>query len=249
MPELHAQRDYVNQAGLSRAAIFNAVDASLQRLGTTYIDLLQIHQFDAKTPVEETMRALHDLVQSGKVRYIGASCMPCWKFAYMNEVAGRNGWTRFVSVHNEHSLLYREEVRVGIQYWISLLIAHWWQERELIPYCDFHGIGIIPWAPLAHGDLARPLEATDSSSMKPSDKLIISRVEELAHKKGCTMSQITLLWSATKVTSPVISGSSVQRLDDSLFGGLTLDEDEVKYLDELYVPSFNICRDHAQPIS
>jgi aryl-alcohol dehydrogenase-like predicted oxidoreductase len=111
MPELHAHRDYVNQAGLSRTAIFNAVDASLERLGTTYIDLLQIHQFDAKTPVEETMRALHDLVQSGKVRYVGASCMPCWKLAYMNEVAGRNGWTRFVSVHNEHSLLYREEVR------------------------------------------------------------------------------------------------------------------------------------------
>jgi aryl-alcohol dehydrogenase-like predicted oxidoreductase len=110
MPELHAHRDYVNQAGLSRAAIFNAVEASLRRLGTTYIDLLHIHQFDAKTPVEETMRALHDLVQGGKVRYIGASCMPCWKFAYMNEVAGRNGWTKFVSVHNEHSLLYREEV-------------------------------------------------------------------------------------------------------------------------------------------
>jgi len=221
MPELLAQRDYVNQAGLSRAAIFNAVDASLQRLGTAYIDLLQIHQFDPKTPVEETMQALHDLVRSGKVRYIGASCMPCWKLAYMNEVAGRNGWTRFVSVHNEHSLLYREE------------------ERELIPYCNFHGIGIIPWAPLAHGDLARPLEAkqgTDSSSMKPSDKLIVSRVEELAHKKGCTMSQIALLWSTTKVTSPVISGSSIQRLDDSLFGGLVLDEDEVRFLDELYEP-------------
>lgn len=110
MPQLYSQRDYVNQSGLSRAAIFNAVDASLERLNTSYIDLLQIHRFDPQTPVEETMRALHDLVACGKVRYIGASSMRCWQFAYMNEVASRNGWTKFVSMQDEHSLLYREEV-------------------------------------------------------------------------------------------------------------------------------------------
>src|SRR5580658_8920440 len=101
----------MNNFALSRTAIFNAVDASLARLNTTYIDLLQIHRFDDTTPVEETMRALHDLVQNGKVRYIGASSMRCWQFAYMNEVASRNGWTKFVSMQDEHSLLYREDVR------------------------------------------------------------------------------------------------------------------------------------------
>lgn len=101
---------YVNQSGLSRTAIFNQVEASLERLQTSYIDLLQIHRFDTETPVEETMKALHDLVQSGKVRYIGASSMRCWQFAKMNHVAEMNRWTTFVSMQNEYSLLYREEV-------------------------------------------------------------------------------------------------------------------------------------------
>jgi aryl-alcohol dehydrogenase-like predicted oxidoreductase len=109
-PELRDQRDYVNQDGLSRAAIFNAVDASLQRLDTPYIDLLQIHRFDPQTPIEESMRALHDLVLSGKVRYLGASSMHCWRFAEMNNIAEKNGWTKFVSMQSEYSLLYREEV-------------------------------------------------------------------------------------------------------------------------------------------
>ena len=109
-PHLRDTRDYVNQSGLSRTAIFNAVDASLARLKLSYVDLLQIHRFDPRTPVEETMKALHDLVQSGKVRYIGASSMRTWEFQYMNDVASRHGWTEFVSMQNEVSLLYREEV-------------------------------------------------------------------------------------------------------------------------------------------
>lgn len=109
-PELSDSRDYVNQSGLSRAAIFNQLEASLERLQTSYIDLLQLHRFDPNTPIEETMRALHDLVQSGKVRYIGASSMRCWQFSEMNAVAERNGWTTFVSMQSEYSLLYREEV-------------------------------------------------------------------------------------------------------------------------------------------
>lgn len=104
--------EYVNQSGQSRAAIFNAVDASLARLETSYIDLLQIHRFDPSVTPEETMKALHDLVESGKVRYIGASSMRCWQFAMLNEVAARNGWTKFVSMQNEYSLLYREDVRL-----------------------------------------------------------------------------------------------------------------------------------------
>ena len=110
-PELLDTRDYVNQAGLSRTAIFNQVDASLERLQTPYIDLLQIHRFDPNTPIEETMRALHDVVTSGKVRYIGASSMRAWQFAEMNAVAERNGWTKFVSMQSEYSLLYRADVR------------------------------------------------------------------------------------------------------------------------------------------
>ena len=110
-PGLKSTRDYVNASGLSRSAIFRAVDASLARLQTSYIDLLQIHRFDNETPIEETMKALHDLVQSGKVRYIGASSMRAWQFVEMQSVAEKNGWTKFVSMQNEYSLLYREEVR------------------------------------------------------------------------------------------------------------------------------------------
>lgn len=109
-PNLKNERDFINQFGLSRAGIFNAVDASLERLQTPYIDLLQIHRFDAETPIEETMKALHDLVEAGKVRYIGASSMRAWQFSEMNQVAEKNGWTKFVSMQNEYSLLYREEV-------------------------------------------------------------------------------------------------------------------------------------------
>ena len=109
-PELKNERNYINQFGLSRAAIFNAVEASLKRLDTEYIDLLQIHRFDPDTPIEETMKALHDLIQSGKTRYIGASSMRAWQFAEMNHVAEKNGWTKFISMQNEYSLLYREEV-------------------------------------------------------------------------------------------------------------------------------------------
>ncbi|KAJ7860233.1 NADP-dependent oxidoreductase domain-containing protein, partial [Mycena olivaceomarginata] len=132
-PSLRTHRDYVNQNGLSRAAIFNSVDASLKRLDTPYIDLLQIHRFDPNTPVAETMRALHDLILSGKVRYIGASSMQTWRFAEMNHVADKNGWTQFVSMQGEYNLLQREE------------------EREMIPYCKAHGIGLIPYSVLAAG--------------------------------------------------------------------------------------------------
>jgi aryl-alcohol dehydrogenase-like predicted oxidoreductase len=110
LPDLVNTREYVNKSGLSRAAIFDAVDDSLERLNTSYIDLLQIHRFDPDTPAEETMRALHDLVQSGKVRYLGASSMRCWEFAHLQEAAGKNGWTKFVSMQDEYSLLYRENV-------------------------------------------------------------------------------------------------------------------------------------------
>lgn len=115
-PNLKDTREYVNQSGLSRQAIFNAVNASLERLQTSYIDLLQIHRYDPDTTPEETMKALHDLVESGKVRYIGASSMRAWQFAELNHVAEKNGWTKFISMQNEYSLLYREEVRVKLSF-------------------------------------------------------------------------------------------------------------------------------------
>ncbi|KAG1745677.1 NADP-dependent oxidoreductase domain-containing protein [Suillus lakei] len=222
-------REYVNQSGLSRAAIFNAVDASLARLETPYIDLLQIHRFDASVTPEETMKALHDLVQSGKVRYIGASSMRCWQFAMLNDVAARNGWTKFVSMQDEYSLLYREE------------------EREMLAYCNHNGIGVIPWAPLAAGVLARPVgtETTRLNSTKghaferkvtDGDATIINRVEELSKKKNCKMSQIALAWVASKVSSPIVGISSLQRLGESIVQGVELTPEEMTYLEEPYEP-------------
>ncbi|EEB89635.1 hypothetical protein MPER_12246 [Moniliophthora perniciosa FA553] len=229
-PELKNARQYVNQSGLSRAAIFNAVDASLERLKTSYIDLLQIHRYDPDVTAEETMKALHDLVQSGKVRYIGASSMRTWQFAHLNDVAAKNGWTKFVSMQNEYSLLYREE------------------EREMLPYCRFNGIGVIPWAPLAAGDLARPLSTADTTRIESTkgtpwehkfseaDKTIINRVEEIAKKRGVSMAQVALAWASAKVASPIVGTSSVKRLEENITTGFVLDEKEMQYLEEPYVP-------------
>jgi len=224
-------RDYVNKSGLSRTAIFRAVDASLERLQTPYIDLLQIHRFDFNTPLEETMKALHDLVESGKVRYIGGSSMRAWQFAELQNTAEKHNWTKFVSMQNEYSLLYREE------------------EREMIPYCNAHGIGLIPWGPLQAGTLARPLGQqtvrSESSDRKFSDadETIIKRVEEIAQKRGCTMAQVALAWIDGKVASPIVGFSSPARLEEAIITGLKLTEEESKYLEEPYVPK--VVRGHA----
>jgi aryl-alcohol dehydrogenase-like predicted oxidoreductase len=228
-PDIKNLPEYINQCGLSRAAIFNAVDASLARLETPYIDLLQIHRFDPSVTPEETMKALHDLVQSGKVRYIGASSMRCWQFAMLNDVAIRNGWTTFVSMQDEYSLLYREE------------------EREMLAYCKYNGIGVIPWGPLASGVLARPVgtETERLNSVKgtawekkntSADETIINRVEELSRKKNCKMSQIALAWVASKVSSPIVGISSIQRLQESIIEEIELTPEEIKYLEEPYEP-------------
>jgi len=228
-PHLRNQRDFVNQSGLSRAAIFNAVDASLERLQTSFIDLLQIHRFDPETPIDETMKALHDLVQSGKVRYIGASSMRAYQFSEMNYVAEKNGWTKFISMQNEYSLIYREE------------------EREMIPYCLAHGIGLIPWGPLAAGSLARPFgtDTVRESSGKgtvfekkysDADKTTIDRVEELAKKKGWTMGEVSLAWMMDVVASPIVGVSSPERLEQAIITGKKLTKEEKEYLEEPYVP-------------
>lgn len=227
--EMTNNKDYVNQSGLSRAAIFNAVNASLKRLQTDYIDLLQIHRFDKNVPIEETMKALHDLVESGKVRYIGASSMWAHQFAMMQFCAEKNGWTKFVSMQNHYSLCYREE------------------EREMNKFCHETGVGLIPWAPLYRGVLARPLESektTRAQSNKEvregvteTDREIVKRVQELADKKGWKMSHVALAWIIQKGTIPIVGFSNLARLEEACdVRGKTLTEEEMQYLEEPYQP-------------
>ncbi|XDG00584.1 hypothetical protein ABKA04_000199 [Annulohypoxylon sp. FPYF3050] len=226
-------KDYVNQYGLSRLAIFNAVEASLKRLDLDYVDVLQIHRYDPHTPIEETMKALHDLVQLGKVRYIGASSMWAVNFARYQFAAEKNGWTKFISMQNHYNLLYREE------------------EREMNRFCKDTGVGLIPWAPLCRGHLARPpaqFGTTERSKMEKDtspgshgtvepDLSIIGRVQELAQKKGWPMSHVALAWINQRVASPIIGFSSTKRIDEAIeAGGKTLTEEEEKYLEELYQP-------------
>ncbi|KAI0759407.1 NADP-dependent oxidoreductase domain-containing protein [Trametes elegans] len=226
-PDLNNTKEYVNQGGLSRAALFNQVDASLRRLETTYIDVLQIHTFDPTTPIEETMKALHDLIQSGKVRYIGASNIRTWQLAEMNRVAELNGWTPFATVQVEYSLLYRYE------------------ELEMLSYCNYKGIGVIGFAPLTNGFLARPLgnetERAKSVSGTPfekklrdSDKQIVQRVQDLAQKKKWSMSQVALAWVASKIASPIVGANTPARLQESIVAGKSLTAEEAAYLEELY---------------
>ena len=219
-------------AGLSRSAIINAVKASLRRLGTDYIDLLQIHRFDKTVPVEETMKALHDLVESGKVRYIGASSMWTYQFTKLQSAAEQHNWTRFVSMQNHYSLCYREE------------------EREMNKYCHETGVALIPWAPLFRGYLARPLSnanETDRAKAMPgtmmhrdltkADEEIISRVEKLAGQKGWKMSQVSLAWIIQRGAIPIVGFSSVARVDEACeVRGKNLTPEEMRFLEEPYVP-------------
>lgn len=222
-----------NSKGLSRKAIMREIDNSLKRLGTDYVDLYQIHRWDYNTPIEETMEALHDLVKSGKVRYIGASAMYAWQFLKANLIAEKNGWTKFVSMQNHMNLIYREE------------------EREMLPLCLDQGIGVIPYSPLASGRLTRDnsettyrseTDQTQKSkydSMMVADQAIIERVSELAQKHNVSRSQIALAWLLQKqpVTAPIVGATKVSHLEDAV-GALSimLASDEVKYLEEPYVP-------------
>ncbi|KAI9812002.1 MAG: hypothetical protein M1827_004894 [Pycnora praestabilis] len=231
--EMAKSKDYVNQYGLSRHTIISAVNASLERLQTDYVDLLQIHRFDPSVTMEETMEALHDLVKSGKIRYIGASSMWTYQFAMMQAVAEKYGWTKFISMQNHYSLLYREE------------------EREMNKYCAATGVGLIPWSPLARGHLARPSSEFGKSARSAGekknppfesghtsiDKQIVQRVQDLAQSKGWKMSHVALAWINKRITSPIIGFSSIERMDEALTArGKTLTEEEEKYLEELYEP-------------
>ncbi|KAI0657097.1 oxidoreductase [Cubamyces menziesii] len=220
----------INQHGLNRKHIFDSVKASLKRLQLDYIDVLQCHRFDYTTPIEETMQALHDVVQAGYVRYIGMSSCYAYQFHQMQNYAITHNLTPFISMQNHYSLLYREE------------------EREMFPTLKLFGVGSIPWSPLARGNLTRPLSA-DTKRAKTdvwvglyrgeASEQIINRVEELAKKKGVSMAQISLAWIMAKpgVSAPIIGTTSMSNLEDIL-GALDvkLTEEEVKSLEEPYKP-------------
>ncbi|MEA3135577.1 MAG: 1-deoxyxylulose-5-phosphate synthase [Gammaproteobacteria bacterium] len=222
-----------NMGGLSRKAIFSAIDASLRRLGTEYVDLYQIHRWDYRTPIEETLEALHDVVKAGKARYLGASSMYAWQFGKALHVAREHGWTRFVSMQDHYNLLYREE------------------ERELMPLCADAGIGVLPWSPLARGRLTRawdtetPRTQTDVygnglyAASIDSDRRVVGEVAAVAAARGVPRAQVALAWVAQKavVTAPIVGASKPQHLDDAVAAlALNLTESEMAQLEAPYVP-------------
>ncbi|KAG7147130.1 Versiconal hemiacetal acetate reductase like protein [Verticillium longisporum] len=218
----------VNLMGLSRKHIFHAVDKCLERLGTDYIDVLQIHRLDRETPPEEIMRALHDVVQSGKVRYLGASSMYTWEFARLQYVARAHDWTEFISMQPFYNLLYREE------------------EREMLPFCRASGVGVIPWSPIARGLLAKPLgeESVRSKMDKKKDLWfadanldIVGRVEEVAKKRGVSMAVVATAWVLRQGCWPILGLSSVKRVTEAGEAlKMKLADEEVEYLESEYRP-------------
>jgi len=222
-----------NGGGLSRKAIMTAIDASLKRLGMDYVDLYQIHRWDDKTPIEETLEALHDLVKAGKVRYIGASSMYAWQFTKALYLADRHGWTRFATMQNHYNLMVREE------------------EREMLPLCTAEGIGVIPWSPLARGRLTRDWDESSSRSetdqvtkrlytkTAQADRSVVERVAEIARKRGVPRAQVALAWLLQKppVTAPIVGASKPHHLEDAVAAlSLELTGDEITALEEPYVP-------------
>src|SRR6516165_10596763 len=227
--------DGENDRGLSRKHILSSIDASLRRLGMDYVDLYQIHRWDQRTPIEETMEALHDVVRAGKARYIGASSMYAWQFAKAQYTADAHGWTRFASMQNHYNLVYREE------------------EREMIPQCIDQGVAVIPWSPLARGLLAgnrtrdgerrtarAKTDAFGDNLYKPElDFDVIDRLPEVAGGLGASPQQVALAWLLQKpgVTAPIVGATRIEHLDDALAAErLSLGRAEVERLEEPYVP-------------
>jgi aryl-alcohol dehydrogenase-like predicted oxidoreductase len=227
-----------NQSGLSRKALFQAVDDSLTRLGTDYIDLYQIHRWDYETPIEETLEALSDIVKAGKARYIGASSMHAWQFHKALNLSRQNGWARFVSMQNHVNLIYREE------------------EREMLPLCREEGIGVIPWSPLARGILTRPpkgengggetarsqtdkIQTSLYAKMEESDRAVVDAVQQIAAARGVPMAQMALAWVLARpgVTAPIVGVSRMAQLEDAL-GALdvVLSPEEIASIEAPYVP-------------
>jgi aryl-alcohol dehydrogenase-like predicted oxidoreductase len=228
-------RPDVNGRGLSRKAIMTEIDHSLRRLKMDYVDLYQIHRWDYDTPIEETLEALHDLVKSGKARYIGASSMFAWQFCKALYLADLHTRTRFVSMQPHYNLLHREE------------------EREMLPLCLAEGIGVLPWSPLARGRLARAWEAHPStvrgqtdeygkklySATEDVDKEVVDRVGEIARARGANRAEIALAWLLHKpaITAPIIGATNLHHLEDAVTGvEVKLSEAEIETLEAPYVP-------------
>ena len=227
-------RDGPNGGGLSRKEIFFELDESLRRLGTDYVDLYQIHRWDKTTPIDETLEALNDVVRAGKVRYIGASSMWAWQFSKALYTSEKHGWAKFVTMQPHYNLLYREE------------------EREMLKLCLDQGVGVIPWSPLARGRLARPWEAEATTRSESdgyaknlytktaeADKLVVERLAKVAGERGVPMAQVALAWLLTKpaITAPIVGATKLHHLEDAVAAvGLKLTADEVKALEEPYVP-------------
>jgi versiconal hemiacetal acetate reductase len=233
-PGMTAQNDgdLLNQVGLSRKHILDAVDKSIARLGT-YIDVLHIHRMDRSIPPEEIMRALNDVVESGKARYIGASSMAAWEFQQLHNVADRHGWHKFISMQNYFNLIYREE------------------EHEMIPYCNYTGIGLIPWSPVARGALTR-LWGTRNTLREEEDAGLhmlvrsrddrideesVNRVEEVSKKLGKSMAQVAIAWTLSKNMCPVVGLNKKERIDEAIEATkIKLTEEDLNYLEEPYLP-------------
>src|SRR5580700_895865 len=222
-----------NGAGLSRKAIMGEIDASLRRLGMDYVDLYKIHRWDYNTPIEETLKALHDIVKAGKARYTGASSMHAWQFARALGIAERHGWTRFVSMQNLVNLLYREE------------------EREMLPLCAAEGIGVIPWSPQARGKLSRDWDYTSIrtetdeamtrlfAKTEKADRKVVDRVAEVAVARGIPRAQVALAWLLAKpvIAAPIVGATKLNHLDDALASvSVKLSTEEIAALEEPYVP-------------
>lgn len=227
--------DNPNDQGLSRKHIMDAIDASLRRLATDYVDLYYIHRWDYETPIEETLEALNDLVRIGKVRYLGASSMFAWQFSQALYLADRHGWSRFVSMQNHYNLVYREE------------------EREMNPLCRAEGVGIVPWSPLARGFLAgnRPEKGKGETTRAKSDEFahdmyyqeadftVVDRVVELAEKKGVKPAQIALAWLLHQpgVTAPIVGATKMPHLEEAVAAlDIKLSSEECNLLEEPYQP-------------
>jgi aryl-alcohol dehydrogenase (NADP+) len=224
-----------NDRGLSRKHIMQAIDASLRRLGTDYVDLYQTHRWDNDTPIEETLEALHDVVKAGKARYIGASSMFAWQFAKSLYLADQHGWTRFVSMQNHYNLVYREE------------------EREMLPLCRAEGIGVIPWSPLARGFLAgnRQPGNTGETTRSKSDSFahamyyqeddfkVVEQVRAVAEQRGVSLAQVATAWVLQQpgVTAPIIGASKPYLLEEALAAlQIKLSPEELKQLEAPYRP-------------
>ena len=231
----HPMGEGPNDRGLSRKHILDAIDASLRRLGTDYVDLYQIHRFDSATPIEETLEVLNDIVRAGKVRYIGASSMYAWQFGKMLAMSDARGWARFVSMQNHYNLVYREE------------------EREMMPLCRAEGIGVIPYSPLARGFLAgdRKKGGGGDTVRANSDKLaarfyfaetdfaIADRVGDVAKRRGVSRMQVALAWMLSRpgVTAPIVGASKLAHLDEAVDAlDVTLTAEECASLEESYQP-------------